>query len=87
VNALYTGWILHGQQFDSSSKHGNQSFTFVIGQHSVISGWELGMVGMRVGGERRLIIPPALAYGAQGYPPTIPANATLVFDITVVSAS
>jgi FKBP-type peptidyl-prolyl cis-trans isomerase len=56
-----------------------------VGQKQVIQGWDNGVIGIQVGGTRRLIIPPALAYGAQGSSPRIPPNATLIFDVTVVS--
>ncbi len=86
VNVQYTGWLqANGKKFDSSYDHGGQPFNLTVGQGQVIKGWDEGLVGMKVGGTRRLIIPPALGYGAQGYPPTIPANATLVFDVTIVS--
>jgi FKBP-type peptidyl-prolyl cis-trans isomerase len=82
----YTGWLQQtGKKFDSSYDHGGQPFTFTLGQGQVIKGWDEGLVGMRVGGTRRLIIPPALAYGANGQLPTIPPNSTLIFDVTVVS--
>ena len=59
------------------------SFPFRLGTGAVIRGWDVGVAGMRIGGQRRLIIPPDLAYGSAGRPPTIPPNATLVFDITL----
>jgi len=86
VSVQYTGWLAsNGQKFDSSYDHGGQPFTLTLGQHQVIPGWEEGLVGMKPGGTRRLLIPAALAYGAQGQPPTIPANATLIFDVMMVS--
>lgn len=86
VTVNYTGWLTNGTKFDSSLNPGRTPFQVQnVGQAQVIQGWNLGLIGMKVGGERRLIIPGALAYGAQGYPPTIPPNATLIFDITVVS--
>jgi FKBP-type peptidyl-prolyl cis-trans isomerase FkpA len=85
VTVAYTGWLhdsslpdAQGTQFDS-----NAAFTFRLGTGAVIRGWDVGVAGMRVGGQRRLIIPPDLAYGSAGRPPTIPPNATLVFDITL----
>jgi FKBP-type peptidyl-prolyl cis-trans isomerase len=69
-----------GAQFDSST-----SFTFSLGAGNVIRGWDTGVVGMRVGGRRRLTIPPELAYGSSGRPPVIPGNATLVFDIELLN--
>jgi len=79
----YTGWLTDGTKFDSSVDR-NQPFQFRIGAHNVISGWDNGVVGMRVGGKRHLVIPPDMGYGANGYPPVIPANATLVFDVELL---
>lgn len=88
VGVQYTGWLQSsGKKFDSSYDHSGQPFSFPVGQGQVIKGFDEGIVGMKVGGTRRLIIPSSLGYGAQGQPPTIPANATLIFDITVVSSS
>ena len=88
VNVEYTGWLQSsGKKFDSSYDHGGQSFSLKLGQGQAIPGFDKGIVGMKVGGTRRLIIPSALAYGAQGQPPTIPANATLIFDVTIVGVS
>jgi FKBP-type peptidyl-prolyl cis-trans isomerase len=85
IKAQYTGWLQsNGKKFDSSYDHGGQPFSLTVGQGQVIKGWDEGLVGMRVGGTRRLIVPPTLGYGAQGSPPVIPANATLIFDVTVV---
>jgi peptidylprolyl isomerase len=85
VTVQYTGWLRsNGQMFDSSRLPGRQPFQFSIGGQ-VIKGWNEGVPTMQVGGKRRFIIPPALGYGAQGSPPTIPANATLVFDIELLS--
>jgi FKBP-type peptidyl-prolyl cis-trans isomerase len=85
VNVYYTGWVQGGQKFDSSYDDGKQPFSVSpLGQASVIPGWNQGLIGMKAGGTRRLIIPPSLAYGSQGQGP-IPANATLIFDVTVVS--
>ena len=83
----YTGWLYEanapdnkGQQFDSA-----QNFQFTLGAGQVIQGWDLGFNGMRVGGLRRLVLPPDLAYGSAGAGGTIPPNATLVFDVELVS--
>jgi peptidylprolyl isomerase len=82
VGALYK----NGKVFDASWKRG-QTFPFRLGQHSVISGWDQGIPGMRVGGRRELVIPPALAYGATGSPPAIPPKATLVFVVDLLAVS
>lgn len=85
VTVQYTGWLeSNGKKFDSSYDR-NQPFQVTLGQGQVIPGWDEGIVGMKQGGIRRLIIPASLAYGASGQPPTIPANATLIFDIQMVS--
>jgi peptidylprolyl isomerase len=85
VSVQYVGVLYSdGKQFDSSWDRG-QPFSFQLGGGQVIPGWDQGVAGMKVGGRRELIIPPALGYGAQGQPPTIPANATLVFVIDLVS--
>jgi FKBP-type peptidyl-prolyl cis-trans isomerase len=81
VEVDYTGYLADGTFFESST------FTLTIGQGQVIQGWELGLVGMKVGGERRLIIPPDLAYGETGSGNTIPPNATLVFDLVLLSVN
>ncbi len=93
VQAHYTGWLqvtdektkkpAKGSQFDSSVDRG-EPITFPVGSGFVIPGWEKGLMGMKVGGKRTLIIGPALAYGAEGRPPVIPANSTLIFDISLV---
>ena len=86
VSVEYTGWLQsNGKKFDSSYDHGGQPFSVTpLGQASVIPGWNEGLVGMKVGGVRRIIIPAALGYGAQGNQ-AIPPNATLIFDVTVLS--
>jgi FKBP-type peptidyl-prolyl cis-trans isomerase len=86
LSVLYSGTLDDGKVFDASSLHGNQPFSFVLGQQQVIEGWDLGVVGMKVGGKRELTIPPELGYGAQGQGP-IPPNATLHFTITLLSVS
>ncbi len=78
----YTGTFLNGNVFDTSIGRG--PFTFRLGVGGVIKGWDQGLVGMRVGGKRRLTIPPDLAYGSQGQG-TIPGNATLKFDVDLLS--
>jgi peptidylprolyl isomerase len=79
----YTGWLADGTKFDSSLDRG-QPFEFVLGAGRVIAGWDEGLASMKVGGQRRLIIPPELGYGEQGYPPVIPPNAQLIFDIELL---
>ncbi len=83
VTVNYVGTLQDGSKFDSSIDR-NQPFTFTLGAGQVIPGWDEGIAGMKVGGKRKLVIPPDLAYGAQGYPPVIPANATLTFDVELL---
>ena len=85
VSVQYTGWFVNGKKFGSSYDNGDTPFSLPVGRGKAIKGFDEGLIGMKVGGTRRLIIPAALAYGAQGSPPTIPPNATLIFDITLVS--
>ncbi len=84
----YTGWTTDGKKFDSSYDHdGGQPFVFPAGARRVITGWDTGFEGMRVGGKRRLIVPYQLAYGEAGRPPVIPAKADLIFDLELLAQS
>ena len=84
VKVHYTGWLTTGRKFDSSVD-ANQPYEFTLGKGEVIKGWDEGVAGMKVGGKRQLRIPAELAYGAEGHPPQIPANATLVFDVQLLA--
>ncbi len=85
ISVNYVGRLKEGgTQFDSSFNSGGP-FTFQLGAGKVIQGWDQGLVGMKVGEKRTLTIPPSLGYGPQGAPPKIPGNATLVFDVELVS--
>jgi peptidylprolyl isomerase len=89
VSVQYVGVLFeNGKQFDASwdGNRPGQAFQFPLGGGQVIPGWDQGVVGMREGGRRKLIIPPELAYGAQGFPPDIPPNAALIFDIDLEQA-
>jgi FKBP-type peptidyl-prolyl cis-trans isomerase len=81
VAVHYVGKLLDGTTFDET---GHRPFEFTLGQGEVIRGWDRGVTHMRVGGKRRLVVPPDLAYGARGSPPRIPPNATLVFEIELL---
>ena len=83
VRVHYTGWLTDGTQFDSSV--GGSPFTFRLGAGEVIDGWDQGVAGMKVGGKRKLTLPPELGYGARGAPPDIPPNATLVFEVELLA--
>ena len=80
----YTGSLENGTVFDSSLNPGREPFTFTLGVGSVIKGWDLGVKGMKVGGKRKLTIPPELGYGDQGAGDVIPPGATLIFDVELL---
>lgn len=84
VKVHYVGQLTNGEEFDASKKHGTEPFTFELGKGRVIKGWDDGVAGMKVGGKRKLIIPPQLGYGARGAGGKIPPNATLVFEVELV---
>jgi FKBP-type peptidyl-prolyl cis-trans isomerase FkpA len=80
----YTGWLPNGEQFDST-RDGGEARSFQLGaRRDVISGWEEGVAGMRIGGKRRLVVPPQLGYGPRGVPGAIPPNATLVYEFELL---
>ena len=81
IRVTYTGWLINGNRFDTNV--GGAAFSFTLGAQQVIAGWDQGVLGMKVGGKRKLVIGSALGYGNQGQGP-IPANATLVFDVELL---
>ena len=86
VSVRYTGMLPDGTVFDASVRHGNEPFTFTLGGGQVIRGWDEGVVGMKEGGTRRLIIPPQYGYGNQDLG-VIPPNSTLIFDVELLSVT
>jgi FKBP-type peptidyl-prolyl cis-trans isomerase FkpA len=83
VQVHYTGWLMSGTKFDSS-KDRDQPFSFRLGGGQVIRGWDEGVEGMKVGGVRKLTIPPELGYGARGAGGVIPPGATLIFEVELL---
>ena len=86
VNVHYTGWLAGGRKFDSSRDR-EEAFGFEVDAGQVIAGWDEGVQGMKVGGKRRLVVPPHLGYGEQGAGNAVPPNATLVFDVELLRFS
>ena len=84
VTVNYVGSFTNGTVFDASANHGTTGFPFVLGTGAVIKGWDEGVAGMKVGGKRRLVVPPALGYGPNDYGP-IPGNSTLVFEVELLN--
>jgi FKBP-type peptidyl-prolyl cis-trans isomerase len=87
VTVHYVGTLTNGTVFDASRNHGNDGFTFALGAGQVIKGWDEGVKGMKVGGKRKLTIPPEMAYGSRAIGNIIPANSTLVFEVELLKVA
>jgi len=85
VTVHYVGTLTNGTKFDSSRDRPGPGFEFQLGAGKVIKGWDQGVAGMKIGGLRKLTIPPGLGYGARGYPPAIPPDSTLVFEVELLA--
>jgi FKBP-type peptidyl-prolyl cis-trans isomerase len=85
VTMNYVGSLTNGTVFDASKNHGNDGFTFTLGVGQVIKGWDVGIVGMKVGGKRKLLIPSTMAYGDRAVGGVIPANSALIFEVELLS--
>ena len=86
VEVHYTGWLTDGNKFDSSHDR-DQTFSFKLGAGQVIAGWDQGVAGMKIGGTRKLTIPPEMGYGERGAGGVIPPNATLIFKVELIGLS
>jgi FKBP-type peptidyl-prolyl cis-trans isomerase len=86
VSVHYTGWLAGGRRFDSSRERA-QAFDFELDSGQVIAGWDEGVQGMKVGGRRRLVVPPHLGFGEQGSGHAVPPNSTLVFDVELLAVA
>jgi FKBP-type peptidyl-prolyl cis-trans isomerase len=84
VSVHYVGTLTNGSKFDSSRDR-DEAFEFTLGEGEVIQGWDVGVAGMRVGGLRKLVIPASMGYGERGFPPVIPPNSTLVFEVELIA--